>query len=353
MAQREKEIVVSSGGAGLGAAVATETGAQLGEVEEVRARGYWELVWRRFRRDRIAIGSGVFIIFLILVAFVGAPIAKHYIGHGPDDIFTGTAAVDATSQLPANPGTRIDNYYTNHHDILLLGASNRLGQDEFLRILYGARVSLEVAGLSTLGLMIIGVVLGAIAGYFRGWIDTIISRVTEITMAFPLILFIVSMAATLGPRLDNITLGIFPRGVITLVLIFSIFGWYYPARIMRAQVLSIREKEYVEAARMIGASDARIIRSHILPHLVAPIIVYSTLIIATYVLFEAGLSFLGIGIKPPTASWGNLLADAPQFYTTRPLLMLWPGLAVLLTTLAFNLLGDGLRDAFDPRSSQH
>jgi peptide/nickel transport system permease protein len=353
MAQREQEVVVSSGGAGLGAAVATETGVELGEVEEIRARGYWELVWRRFKRDKVAIASGIFIILLILIAFAGAPIAQHYIGHGPDDIFTGTAAVDTLSQLPANPGTHIDNYYTNHRDILLLGASNRLGQDEFLRLLYGARVSLEVAGLSTLGLMIIGVILGSIAGYFRGWIDTIISRVTEITMAFPLILFIVAMAATVGPRLDNITLGIFPRGVITLVLIFSIFGWYYPARIMRAQVLSIREKEYVEAARMIGASDARIIRSHILPHLVAPIIVYSTLIIATYVLFEAGLSFLGLGIKPPTASWGNLLADAPQFYTTRPLLMLWPGLAVLLTTLAFNLLGDGLRDAFDPRSSQH
>ena len=154
------------------------------------------------------------------------------------------------------------------------------------------------------------------------------------------------------PQLDNITIfGLFPKGVVTLVLIFSIFGWYYPARIMRAQVLSIREKEYVEAARMIGASDARIIRSHVLPHLVAPMIVYSTLIVASYVLLEAGLSFLGLGIKLPTASWGNLLSDAPQYYTTRPLLMLWPGLAVLVTTLAFNLLGDGLRDAFDPRSS--
>jgi peptide/nickel transport system permease protein len=199
---------------------------------------------------------------------------------------------------------------------------------------------------------VIGVILGAIAGYFRGWVDTIISRVTEVTMAFPLLLFIVALAATIGPQLDAITFGgVFPKGVVTLVLIFSIFGWFYPARIMRAQVLSIREKEYIEAARMVGASDFRIIRSHVLPHLVAPMIVYSTLIVASYVLFEAGLSFLGLGIKPPTASWGNLLADAPQYYTTRPLLMLWPGLAVLLTTLAFNLLGDGLRDAFDPRSS--
>jgi peptide/nickel transport system permease protein len=141
--------------------------------------------------------------------------------------------------------------------------------------------------------------------------------------------------------------------VVTLVLIFSIFGWFYPARIMRAQVLSIREKEYVEAARMIGASDLRIIRSHVLPHLVAPILVYSTLVVASFILFEAGLSFLGLGVDPTTtSSWGNLLADAPRYYTAQPWLMLWPGLAVLLATLAFNLLGDGLRDAFDPRATR-
>jgi ABC-type dipeptide/oligopeptide/nickel transport system permease subunit len=194
------------------------------------------------------------------------------------------------------------------------------------------------------------VLLGSAAGYFRGATDTIISRLTEITMAFPLLIFVISLAATVGPQLDNITLGLFPKGVLTLVMIFSLFGWFYPARIMRAQTLSIREKEYVEAARMIGASDARIIRSHILPHLVAPMIVYSTLTVASFILLEAGLSFLGVGIKFE-ASWGNLLSEGPNYYTTRPLLMLWPGLAVLLTTLAFNLLGDGLRDAFDPRAT--
>jgi peptide/nickel transport system permease protein len=354
MAQKEQEILVSSG-AGLGAAVGVEGeggGPDYGGEEAVRARGYWELVWRRFRRDKIAIASGIFIILLILVAFVGAPIAKHFVGHGPDDIFVGTDAVDSVSLLPANPWTHFDNIYTEQRNVLVLGAANRLGQDEFLRLLYGARVSLEVALLSTFGVMVIGVILGSIAGYFRGWSDTIISRITEVTMAFPLLLFIVALAATVGPQLDNITFGgVFPNGVVTLVLIFTIFGWFYPARIMRAQVLSIREKEYIEAARMIGASDSRIIRSHVLPHLIAPMIVYSTLIVASYVLFEAGLSFLGLGIKPPTASWGNLLSDAPQYYTTRPLLMVWPGLAVLLTTLAFNLLGDGLRDSFDPRSS--
>jgi peptide/nickel transport system permease protein len=349
MAQQEQKVIVPAGGAGLGAAIATESAGELGEVEEIRARGYWELVWRRFRRDRVAIGSGIFIILLVLVAFAGAPIAKHFVGHGPNDLFLTPPAVDLGG-LPANPWTHVQNPITGKENILVLGASNRLGQDEFLRLLYGARISLEVAILSTLGVMIIGVLLGSAAGYFHGWADTIISRLTEVTMAFPLLIFVISLAATVGPQLDNITLGIFPKGVLTLVMIFTLFTWYYPARIIRAQALSIREKEYVEAARMIGASDARIIRSHILPHLVAPMLVYSTLIVAQFVLLEAGLSFLGVGIKFEP-SWGNLLADGPNFYTTRPLLMLWPGLAVLVTTLAFNLLGDGLRDAFDPRAT--
>jgi peptide/nickel transport system permease protein len=351
MSQQEQDQVVVSGAAGLGAAVATESGGEL-ELEAVRARGYWELVWIRFRRDKVAIASAIVIVLLILTAFVGAPLAKKWVGHGPNDIFAAVpAVVQLPSLLPAGPMTHFVNPYTGGHDVMVLGGSNRLGQDEFLRLLYGARVSLEVAIFSTIGVMIMGVILGASAGYFRGTTDTVISRLTEITMAFPLLLFVIALAATVGPRLNTITLGVFPPGVVTLVLIFSIFGWFYPARIMRAQVLSIREKEYVEAARMIGASDARIIRSHVLPHLIAPIIVYSTLIVASYVLFEAGLSFLGVGIPIDVPSWGNLLSTAPEYYTTRPLLMLWPGLAVLVTTLAFNLLGDGLRDAFDPRSA--
>ena len=349
MAQQEDKVIVPAGGAGLGAAVAVESGTGLGEAEEIRARGYWELVWRRFRRDKVAIASGVFIILLLFVAFGGAPIARHIVGHGPNDLFLGPPAVSLAG-LPANPWTHVPNPITGKQDLLVLGSANRLGQDEFLRLLYGARISLEVAIISTIGVMIIGVLLGSAAGYFRGTTDTLISRLTEITMAFPLLIFVISLAATIGPQLDNITLGIFPQGVLTLVMIFTLFGWFYPARIMRAQALSIREKEYVEAARMIGASDSRIIRSHILPHLVAPMIVYSTLTVASFILLEAGLSFLGVGIKFQP-SWGNLLSEGPNYYTTRPVLMLWPGLAVLLTTLAFNLLGDGLRDAFDPRAT--
>jgi peptide/nickel transport system permease protein len=342
--------VLGSGAGGLVADVALESGDHLGEVEvvDVKARGYWEQVWRRFKRDKVAVGSIFFIIFLILACFPGAAIASSLLGHGPDVPF-----FDGLDDrlIPRGPWSYATNPETGERQLLILGADGSLGRDEFLRLLYGGRVSLEVAVLSTAGVMIIGVLLGSIAGYYRGGIDTLISRVTEITMAFPALLFIIALASTVGSRLDNVTFGVFGNGVVTLVLVFTMFGWFYPCRIIRAQVLSLREKEFIEAARMVGASDWRIIRSHLLPHLVAPIIVFSTLIVATYILGEAGLSFLGLGIKLPTASWGNLLATAPEYYTIQPWLMIWPGLAVLVTTLAFNLLGDGLRDAFDPRST--
>ena len=342
----EKEVL--GGGAGLAGAIAIESGVELGELE-IKARGYWEQVWRRFRRDKIAIAGGITIILLILGAFIGAPIAKSLLGHGPNDLFY--TALNSRGQ-PIGPFSHVDNPLNPGHKVLLvLGADSTLGRDEFLRLLYGAQVSFEVAILATLGSISIGVLLGAIAGYFRGWVDTIISRVTEITTAFPALLFIIALASTIGDSLNNITFGIFGRGVFTLFLIFSVFGWFYPARIIRAVVLSLREKEFVEAARMVGSSDMRIIRSHILPHLIAPIIVYATLAVASFILGEAGLSYLGVGIKLPTSSWGNLLQQASDYYTQQPWLMVWPGLAVLITTLAFNLLGDGLRDAFDPRST--
>jgi peptide/nickel transport system permease protein len=343
---RQPEILGS--GAGLVADVALEAGADFGEPTDVKARGYWEQVWRRFRRDRVALGSIFFIVFLLLACFPGAYIAQKLLGHSPDDLFFD--GVD-DRLIPKGPWSHVTNPNTGETQLFVLGADSSLGRDEFLRLLYGGRVSLEVALFSTIGVMTLGVLLGSIAGYFRGAIDTVISRVTEITMAFPYLLFIIALASTVGSRLDNVTLGVFGRGVITLVVVFTLFGWFYPCRIIRAQVLSLREKEFVEAARMVGASDWRIIRSHLLPHLVAPIIVFSTLIVAAYILAEAGLSFLGLGIKLPTSSWGNLLQSSTEYYTLQPWLMVWPGLAVLFTTLAFNLLGDGLRDAFDPRST--
>jgi peptide/nickel transport system permease protein len=356
--QKERELVGSQ--AGLASAIAVESHGELGELEEVRARGYWEQVWRRFRRDKVAIGSGAFIILLVFIAIAGGPIASHFLGHGPYD-FNQDAGSHGVTALPVGPFSHVscagfaippENCiaHPQSKQLYILGADGQLGYDEFLRLLYGARVSLEVAVLSTIGVMLIGILLGTLAGYYRGWIDTSISRVIELTMVFPALLFIIALSATVGPRLNHITFGIFAQGVVTLVLVFSILGWFYPARIMRAQVLSLREKEFVEAARMIGASDGRIMRSHVIPHLVAPIIVYSTLTMAQFILLEASLSFLGLGINQNIPSWGNLLSTGPQYYLTQPWLMLWPGLAILSTTLAFNLLGDGLRDAFDPRA---
>ena len=332
--------------------------------QQVKARGYWELVWIRFRRDKLAVVSIGFVVFLLLASFVGGPVMKHVLGHGPNTIFAN--GVDQHSLAPVGPWTHISNadyvgetqaVFESAHPgqhlgtaLLPLGADGSLGRDLFLRLLYGAQTSLEVAVLATVGSVALGVLMGLLAGYFRGWVDTVVSRLIEVVMVFPALLFIIAVRVVAGPQLNSITFGFLARGVFTLVLIFSVIGWFYPARIIRGVVFSLREKEFVEAARMTGASDFRIMRSHLLPHLVAPIVVYSTLIIASNILGEAGLSFLGLGIEQPTASWGNLLAAAPDFYLTQPWLMVWPGLSILLTTLAFNLLGDGLRDAFDPRA---
>ena len=346
MATEQRQRLISAG-AGLAADVAVETRGELGEADQVRARGYWEQVWRRLRRDRIALVSGVFIVVLVLTAFVGAPIAAHVLGHGPNDLING--GVDAKTFLPVGPLSDVS-AGQGHKTFLVLGASDTLGRDELLRLLYGARVSLEVAVLATVIGVAIGVALGVAAGFYGGLVDMFVSRLTEMAMAFPLLLFAIALASTIGDRMNDVTLGgLFAPGVVSLVVVIGAFSWYYPARVMRAQVLSLREKEFIEAARMVGARDLRLMRSHLLPHLVAPIIVYSTLIVATNVLFEAGLSFLGLGVPLPNASWGTLLSSATKFYLSQPWLIVWPGLAILLTTLSFNLLGDALRDAFDPR----
>ena len=322
----------------------------------VRARGYWEGVFIRFRRDKFAIVAGVYIVLLVLVGFFGAPIAAHFLGHGPNDLFAG--GLDEKSLLPVGPLSEVSNQpypgAVGHfdHTFFVLGADGQLGSDEFLRLLYGAQTSLEVAVGATLLAMVVGVLMGALAGFYSGVTDTVISRMTEIVMAFPVLLFVIALASTAGQRLDGVTLGFLAPGVVTLVFVLGIFGWFYPARIVRAQVLSLREKEFIEAARMIGTNDWKIIRSHVLPHLVG----------ADHRLLDdhrsrrtssrrPGSRSSAWGSRRRRPSWGNLLATAPDYYLTQPWLMVWPGIAVLLATLAFNLLGDGLRDAFDPRST--
>ena len=281
-----------------------------------------------FIENKLALAAVVTFVVIVLFCFAGPLVYR------TDQVHTN---IGQTTQAPGA-----------HH---LLGTDD-VGYDQLGRLMVGGQTSLEVALGATILSMFVGVIMGAIAGYHGGWIDTIVSRITEIVMAFPILLFIIALASTIGGRLDNVTFGFLGKGVVTLVLVLGFFGWFYPARIVRAQVLSLREKEFVEAARMVGASDARIVRSHLLPHLVAPVIVLATIGVAQNILAEAGLSFLGIGIKEPTPSWGYLLSLAPQYYLTQPWLMVWPGAAILVTTLSFNLLGDGLRDAFDPRATR-
>jgi peptide/nickel transport system permease protein len=326
------------------------------ETEAVKARGYWEAVLLRFRRDHLAVISLGFIVLLFLGAFVGGPVAANLLGHGPNNIFLAAVTSYAKGNVPVGPWTHVSlapypgapGHYA--HTLFILGADGQSGRDMLLRLLYGAQTSLEVGVLSTFFSVTLGVIMGMLAGYFRGWVDTVISRLIEIVMVFPVLLFIIGIDIVAGPQLNSVTLGFLQPGVFTLMLIFSAFGWFYPARIMRGVILSLREKEFVEAARMTGASDLRIMRSHLLPHLVAPIIVYSSILVAANILGEAGLSFIGLGIVPPTASWGNLLSNAQTYYQTDVWILMLPGIAILLTTIAFNLLGDGLRDAFDPRS---
>src|SRR6185312_12176662 len=200
-----------------------------GEVEgsgdAIRARGYWEQAWIRFRRDRVAMASGVVIILIVLVAFIGAPIAAHLLGHGPNDINSNAVI----NYAPAGPWTTVKNLDSSGSSLYVLGASDAVGRDEFLRVLSGARVSLEVAIFATIIGVFIGVVLGTLAGFYGGLMDTVVSRMTEIVIAF-----------TVGDRLNSYTMfGIFVPGIITLIIIISVFSWYYPARIVRAQVLSL------------------------------------------------------------------------------------------------------------------
>src|SRR3712207_1517227 len=235
---RQPEMVGSAGG--LVGRVDVEFATPVGERTAVAALGYWEQGWRRLKVDRVAIASIFFLIVLVFAVYPGAWVAERLLGHGPNDQFPD--GIDF-GLIPVDPWTYVHDPLTGDKELLILGAADTLGRDEFLRLLYGGRVSLQVATLATIGAVAVGALLGAAAGYYRGWVDTVVSRLTEVTMAFPVLLFAIALASTVGSRLDAITLGaLFGEGVLTLVLVFTSFGWFFPARIIRAKVLSLREK---------------------------------------------------------------------------------------------------------------
>jgi peptide/nickel transport system permease protein len=298
--------------------------------EQIAGRSPTRLALHRLRQDKVAMISGVVIILLILFAIL-APVVAHLTGHGVDTSFRhGKGAGLDPNNIPVGP---------NH--TFVLGADDQ-GRDLLVRLAYGARISLEVGILATLGSLIIGVILGVIAGFYGGWIDTLISRVVDIFLSFPIILFAASLVAVYQPSVKMV-----------FIIIIS-FGWTIFARISRGQVLSLREKEFVEASRALGAGSFRIMFIDMLPNLLAPLIVYFTLTIPTNIVYEATLSFLGLGVKPPTASWGQTLsaAQAGNLYLVRPTFLIFPMIALFVTTLSFNLFGDGVRDAFDPRAAR-
>ncbi|HEY5113047.1 MAG TPA: ABC transporter permease [Coriobacteriia bacterium] len=299
---------------------------ELPEVaKKIQGRSPWQLAWARLKRDRVAMVSLVVIIVIIMVA-LGAPLIAKLVGHGPYEQYRETGLTPAG--LPKGPSS-----------LFWLGTDS-LGRDILVRIVYGARVSL-FAGVVATGIAIsLGVVAGLAAGYFGKRVDTVIARVIDVLLAFPFFLFAIALTSVFQPSL-KIT-----------ILVIGFFSWAAIARIVRGQVLSIREKEYVEAARSLGAGDWRIIFVDVFPNVLAPVIVYTTLLIPVVIVFEASLSFLGLGVPPPTADWGGMLNESINYYTVAWWFVVFPGAALLITTLAFNLFGDGVRDAFDPRADR-
>jgi peptide/nickel transport system permease protein len=302
--------------------------------QEIAARSPLALFWRRCRRDRVAQVSAAFILLLIVVA-IFAPLVVKLLGlPGP---YTQNPNLTGPFGEPIGPN--------GAHPF----GVNPLGEDVASRVIYGTRVSLEVGVVGTAIATFIGVTLGLLAGYYRGWVDTIISRLIDVTLSIPTLLLGLGIGAACAVR--GCISGTIQPGVGVIIFLISFATWSYFARIVRGLVLSLREREFVEAARALGASDARIMFREILPNLVAPIIVYATLQIPLNILIEASLSFLGVGVRPPTASWGQMIAAATPTFNTAWWYMVFPGAALLLTVLAFNLLGDGLRDALNPRTA--
>ncbi len=277
-------------------------------------RSEWSQAWRRFRANRIAVG-GLVVILLLATMAIFAPLISPY--DPIDEIFRGMRGGSPTLAHPFG--------------------YDHLGRDLLSRVIFGSRIALLVGLLATGIAVVLGVVIGAVAGYLGSWEDTLISRVIDTLMAFPIIALLVVLAAVLGPSL------------VTTVVVIGVTGWARFARVVRADIMSLKATDFVTAARAVGVRDWRIIWRHLLPNVLGPIIVLATLGIGGIIILESALSFLGLGIRPPNPSWGGTLADGRAFILRFPHIAFFPGLMIVITVLAFNFLGDGLRDALDPR----
>ena len=283
-----------------------------------RTRTLWGDAFRRLRRNRLAVVSAVWILIVIVIALTADLWAQAWLG-------SPTASDSTTMAQTALLAPSAEHPF----------GTDQLGRDILVRVIYGARISLSVGVMATLISTAIGLVMGAVAAYYGGIWDTIVMRLADTFLAFPYVLFVLAMIAALGQGIQNVFIAI------------GILGWPQIARVFRSAILTVKENDYVDAARAMGASDLRIIVRHIFPNSVASIVVYATMSIGGAILTEAALSFLGMGVVPPEPSWGSMIQMGQQYLTNAPWMMIMPGLAILSTVLAFTLLGNGLRDALD------
>jgi len=316
---------------------ATETNAVVG-------RTLRQLTWARLRKDRVAITSMFVLVIIVLIAIFG-PLLSKWIGVNPYDFNTDLLSDAGSMPLGAFGGVSLDHP---------LGVEPLTGRDILARLLYGSRISLFIALSATIIAVVVGTVVGIVAGYSRGRTDKLLSRFMDITLAFPLLLVIIAMSPVVEQRLQALGL---PKGnpsrITTLILVLSVFGWPYLARLIRGQVLSLREREFVEAAVSIGSSKRRILFRELLPNLWAPILVYATIAMPGLIGAEAALAFLGISVIPPTPTWGSMLEESVGYFTVDPFYFFVPLSMLLAAVLSFNLLGDALRDALDPKADRN
>jgi peptide/nickel transport system permease protein len=314
------------------------------------------------------VSAGV-ILAIVFVCFVGEAVAVRLLGHGPNDPFPLAADIN-NNFLPVGLWTRVPDTHSvaataqTPHTLLIFGADGQLGRDVFLRVLDGGRVSLEIGFGAALVATLLGGTLGVISGYFGGLPDAAMTRLADVIMGFPVLLFLLMLGLTGADRLQTVTLhGLFPTGVVELVVVLGVLYCFYPLRLVRSQVLSLREREFVEAARSIGAGDLRIMRHHLVPWVWGSLVIYGTQLFAFTIFLEAFLGFSNVGITLPQASWGNLIAtnygalfeEPSAFFTAEAihrsqLILLWPSVLVFLTILCTVLFAEGVRSAFDPGS---
>ena len=303
---------------------------------QIEGRSLGQIAWLRLRRDRVAMAAGIFVVLLILVAIIGPFLVQSPTIYHPN-------LINSTLQGPNGAFGGISLAHP-------LGVEPETGRDMLARVVDGAWVSLLIGFLSTVLAVVIGVFFGLIAGYFGGWLDALIGRIMDVFLAFPLLVFALALVGVIPTTAFGLSGNTLRMSM--LIFIIGFFSWPYMGRIIRGQVLSMREREFVDAARSLGGRGPYILTRELLPNLWGPILVYATLLIPTNILFEAALSYLGVGIIPPQPSWGAMLSNAVTngFYYIDPMYMVIPGLAIFLTVMAFNLFGDGLRDALDPKT---